>query len=163
MIWRWTSPTVKPGDTAKLDVLRDGDQQSISVAVAQTCRTTARRQRGQRRRRRRARWAWHWPRCRRTCAPSSSLPKGTKGAVVAEVQPGSPAEAAGIQAGDVIVGVGQQGGDLARGRREAPFTRRRKDKDGALALRIIRDGQAAFVAVTLNQTANPAGDDNTAG
>ena len=34
------------------------------------------------------------------------VPDGTKGAVVRGVQPGSPAEPAGLQPGDVIVGVG---------------------------------------------------------
>ena len=68
------------------------------------------------------------------------------------VQPGSPAEAAGLQAGDVIVGVGTHAvtspAEAARAMRTAL-----NGSDHALALRVIRNGQPVFVGVTLgNQT-----------
>jgi serine protease Do len=88
-----------------------------------------------------------------------NLPDGTKGAVVAQVQPGSAADAAGIQAGDVIIGVGNKAVTSPEEAVRAIHAAS-KDKDGALALRIIRDGQAAFVAVTLNQTGNQGSGDN---
>jgi serine protease Do len=74
------------------------------------------------------------------------LADGLRGAVISEVRPGSVAEQAGLQAGDVIVGVG----DKTVGS-PAEASRAIKDslKDGqAVALRIIRDGQPAFVAVS---------------
>jgi serine protease Do len=76
---------------------------------------------------------------------------------VAEVQSGSAAEAAGIQAGDVIVGGGSKAVSSPEDAVKAIHAAA-KDKDGALALRIIRDGQTAFVAVTLNQNGNGNGD-----
>ena len=78
-----------------------------------------------------------------------SLPDGVRGAVIAEVKPGSVAEQAGLQQGDVIVGVG----DLSvSSPNEATHAIRESLKNSqAVALRIIRDGQPAFVAVSPNQ------------
>jgi serine protease Do len=76
------------------------------------------------------------------------VPDGTKGAVVQGVQPGSPAEAAGLQPGDVIVGVGTHAvgspAEAAKAMRTAM-----NGSDHALALRVIRNGQPVFVGVTL--------------
>jgi serine protease Do len=151
---------VKPGDTAKLDVLRNGETQTISVAVARMPNeqtADAGNQSG----------SMPQGKVGVALAPLTpdmrsklDLPDGTKGAVVAQVQPGSPADAAGIQAGDVIIGVGSHAvtspEEAVKAIHEAT-----RDKDAALALRVIRDGQAAFVAVTLNQNGN--GGDNNAG
>ena len=74
------------------------------------------------------------------------LPKSTKGAVVQGVQPGSPAQDAGIRPGDVIVGVGSQ---QVASPEEAVKAIRSGTKDQSLALRILRDGKSAFVAVDM--------------
>jgi serine protease Do len=142
---------VKPGDTAKLNILRNGDQQTVSVTLASMPNESTADAGSQ---------PASQGKVGIALAPLSpdmraklELPDGTKGAVVAQVQPGSAAEAAGIQAGDVIIGVGSKAvaspEEAVRAIHAAT-----KDKDGALALRIIRDGQAAFVAVTLNQNDN---------
>jgi serine protease Do len=77
-----------------------------------------------------------------------NVPDGTKGAVVENVQPGSPAEAAGLQSGDVIVGVGNHAvtspAEAAKAMRNAL-----SGSEHALALRVIRDGQPMFVGVTV--------------
>ena len=79
------------------------------------------------------------------------LPDGMHGAVVERVQPGSPAEAAGLQPGDVIVGVGTHAvtspSEAVREVRSAM-----KGTDHALALRVIRDGKSVFVGVNLDQS-----------
>ena len=75
------------------------------------------------------------------------LPKGTQGAMVREVQPGSPAQAAGIRRGDVIVGVGSQ---PVASPEEAIRAIRRASQNPSLALRILRDGKSAFVAIDLS-------------
>jgi serine protease Do len=74
-------------------------------------------------------------------------PKGTQGAVIRTVEPGSPAEQAGLEAGDVIVGIGKQ---KVTSPSEAASAIRGASKDGAVALRILRNGNSVFVAVNLN-------------
>ena len=65
-----------------------------------------------------------------------NVPDGTKGAVVENVQPGSPAEAAGLQSGEVIVGVGNHAvtspAEAAKAMRNAL-----SGSEHALALRVI--------------------------
>lgn len=73
------------------------------------------------------------------------LPDSQRGAVVGDVQSGSAADQAGLQAGDVIVAVGDRAvtgpADASRAIRDS------LRNSQAVALRIIRDGQPAFVAV----------------
>lgn len=76
------------------------------------------------------------------------LPANANGAVIAGVRPDSPAAEAGLREGDVIIGVaGQDVADVAAtvgAIREAART-----PGSAIALRILRDGRGAFVAVEL--------------
>jgi serine protease Do len=140
--------SVKPGDEAKLQVLRDGDSKSISVKVGNmpNDQTASAEQEGQD----------HHARLGLALAPLSpdlsnqlDVPDGTKGAVVRNVEPGSPAEQAGLQPGDVIVSVG---GKKVSSPADAAKAIRGASKDHAVALRIIRNGQAAFVGVNLDQS-----------
>jgi serine protease Do len=148
---------VKPGDTAKLDILRNGDQQTVSVEVANMPNDATANAGGGAEQPAQGKVGIALAPLSPDVRSKLDLPDGTKGAVVAQVQPGSPAEAAGIQAGDVIIGVGSNKVGSPEEAVKAIHAAT-KGKDGALALRIIRDGQAAFVAVTLNQ-----GGDNNAG
>jgi serine protease Do len=80
------------------------------------------------------------------------LPDGTQGAVVRQVRPDSPAEQAGLQPGDVIVGVGTQ--DVASPSEAVQAMRKALEgKDHSVALRILRNGEPAFVGVTVGQDA----------
>jgi len=145
---------IPPGDAAHLGVLRDGHEQTVDVHVAQLPAEQQVAQRGG--------GSPQAAQNRLGLALGSlspdvvgqlDLPNGTKGAVVTEVRPGSPADQAGIQAGDVIVGVGTHPVtnpvQAANAIRDAE-----RNGDQAVALRIIHDGQPAFVAV------NPSGSDN---
>ena len=76
------------------------------------------------------------------------VPDGTHGVVVRNVEPGSPAEQAGLQAGDVIVGVGDK---QVTSPSDAANAIRGASKDHAVALRIIRNGEPIFVGVNLDQ------------
>jgi serine protease Do len=75
------------------------------------------------------------------------VPDGTDGAVVAQVVPNSPADQAGLQQGDVVLGVNSSNvgspDQAAQAIRQAI-----KTNGNALALRILRNGQPIFVAVT---------------
>ena len=89
------------------------------------------------------------------------LPDNQHGAVITQVKPGSTADQAGLQQGDVITGVGDHEvtsvGDAARAIKEG------LKGDQALALRILRNGEPAFVAVSPAPDAGgkPGNDDDS--
>ncbi|HEY4043713.1 MAG TPA: DegQ family serine endoprotease [Rhodopila sp.] len=146
---------IQPGDEAHLNVLHDGQTRTVDVKVGtlpneQTASNDNQGNEG------------HHARIGLSLAPLSpdmrdqlQVPDGTKGAVVQGVQPGSPAEAAGLQPGDVIVGVGSHPvtspAEAAKAMRNAL-----NSSDHAVALRVLRNGQPVFVGVTV-------GDQNNAG
>jgi len=146
---------IKPGDEVHLQVLHDGQPKDITVKVGQMPneQQTATNEEGQ-----------HGNRAQVGLALSPltpemrdqlDVPEGTKGVVVRGVRPGSPAEQAGLQPGDVIVGVGTQTvaspSEAVRAMRSAL-----NGKDHALALRVIRNGEPVFVGVQTDQS-NDAG------
>lgn len=141
--------SIQPGQDAHLTILHDGKSKDVTVHVGNMPNEqTASNEQGQEE---------HHARVGVALAPLSpdlrnqlDIPDGTKGAVVQQVQPGSPAEAAGLQPGDVIVGVGTQQvtspAEAAKAMRNAL-----SGNDHAMALRVIRNGQPVFVGVTLDQ------------
>jgi serine protease Do len=140
--------SIQPGDQAHLSVLHDGQVKDVSVKVG----TLPNEQTASNENPNSDRHA----QIGLALGPLSpdvrnqlDVPDGTKGAVVQGVQPGSPAEAAGLQPGDVIVGVGTHTvgspAEAARAMRTAL-----NGSSHALALRVIRNGQPVFVGVTLN-------------
>ena len=141
-----TVATVAPGTATKLAVVRDGSARTVEVTLGNLPVQTA------------DAGAAHGGGIGLALAPITpdlrqqlDLPDEAHGAVVAQVKPGSPAEQAGLRAGDVVVGVGQATVSGPRDAADAIRTAARSNQP--LALRIIRDGQPAFVAVT------PEGDD----
>jgi serine protease Do len=136
----------KPGSEAKLDIVRDGQEQSVTATLASLpgeaggTTTVGSAEQGH-------------PSVGLALAPLSpevrsqlDLSQDTHGAVVTGVRPGSPAEQAGIQEGDVIIGVGDQGVNSP----EQVVRAIRSAKGDAIALRIMRGGQTEYVAVNLN-------------
>lgn len=138
---------VAPGDEAKLQVMRDGDMRTVTVKVGQlpTEAVASNEQAHHEQARVGVALAPLSPQLR----DQLDVPSGTSGAVVRQVEPGSPAEQAGIQAGDVIVSVS---GKKVTSPSEAASAMRGASKDHALALRIIRNGEPRFVGVDLNQS-----------
>jgi serine protease Do len=143
----------KPGTEAKVEIIRDGSPQTVTVALAALPGENA------------APASEHQGHGGLGLALASlspdvrgqlDLPPHTRGAVVTEVRPGSPAEQAGIQQGDVIVGVGTQAVTSPEQAVRAIRESEGKGKGDAVALRILRDGQTAFVAV--NPNANTGND-----
>jgi serine protease Do len=143
---------VAPGEQAHLTVLHDGQPKQVDVKVGtlpneQTASTDNEN-------------SEHRAQVGLALAPLSpdmrdqlDVPDGTKGAVVRGVQPGSPADAAGLQPGDIIVGVGDKPvtspAEAAHAMRTAI-----NGSDHAMALRIIRNGQPVFVGVTMGDQQN---------
>ncbi len=81
------------------------------------------------------------------------LPQDAMGAVVAAVQPGSPADQAGMQPGDVITAVGQ---NTVNSPAAAVRALRAAEHAGKpIALRLLRNGHAAYIA--LNPVQKKAG------
>jgi serine protease Do len=138
---------IAPGDEAHLSVLHDGQVKDVSLKVGTlpNDQTASNDNQG----------GEHHAQIGLALAPLTpdvrnqlDVPDGTRGALVQGVQPGSPAEAAGLQPGDVIVGVGTHTvgspAEAARAMRSAL-----NGSSHALALRVIRNGQPVFVGVTL--------------
>ena len=141
-----TIGSAKPGDKVKLEVFHDGASRSVTFILAEmpadqkiadASDSTERR-----------------AKVGLALAPLSpevrgqlDLPKATRGAVVEQVQAGSPAHEAGIRPGDVIVGVGSQ---AVTSPEDAVKAIRSASKDPSMALRILRDGKSAFVAIDLS-------------
>ncbi|MDE2515072.1 MAG: Do family serine endopeptidase [Rhodospirillales bacterium] len=136
---------VKPGDTAKIEYLRDGAAHTVDIHVAQLPEHIAT-----------ANSATHeHGRIGLALAPITpqlrgqlGLPRDASGAVVRGVQPNSPADMAGIQQGDVIVGVGTEAVH-SPGEAASAIAKAESGPNHAVALRILRNGQPAFVAIEL--------------
>ncbi|HEX2941695.1 MAG TPA: DegQ family serine endoprotease [Rhodopila sp.] len=142
---------VQPGDEAHLTIMRNGESKDVSLKVGQlpSEQMASNNESGM---------GEHHGRIGLALAPLSpdlrnqlDVPDGTQGAVVRNVRPGSPAEAAGLQPGDVIVGVGTQQvnspSEAAKAMRTAM-----NGNNHAMALRVIRNGQPVFVGVTLDHS-----------
>ena len=78
-----------------------------------------------------------------------NLPDNATGAVVTAVTPNSPADIAQLQPGDLLVGVGPANVNSPSDAVNA-IAAARKSGNGAVALRIIRQGQALFVGIDLS-------------
>jgi serine protease Do len=142
--------SLKPGSDAHLSVLRDGQAKdfTLTVGTQPSERTASNEMTGGQQ---------HGEQVGLALAPLSpqmrdqlNIPGDATGVVVQQVKPGSPAEKAGLQAGDVIDGVGTKkvtSVDEAAHAIHAAIN----GKDHAVALRVMRDGQAMFVGVTLGQ------------
>lgn len=134
---------LKPGDNATIAVLRDGNTTDLKADIASLPDDQATQQ---------ANAGPSEHNIGVALAPLSpelrdqlNLPENTRGAVVAEVRPGSPAQMAGLQQGDLVVGVGVKSVSNAN---EAASSIRSARRDGkAVALRVLRDGQPRFVAI----------------
>ena len=133
---------LKPGSEAKIGLLRDGAAQTVTAEIT-TMKTTAAagpEKSGT-------------PTIGLALAPLTpearqqfDVPAKTKGAVVANVEQGSAAERAGLRTGDVLIGVGSKPvaspEDAVAAIRDA-----RQGGADSVALRVLRDGRTAFVAV----------------
>jgi serine protease Do len=76
------------------------------------------------------------------------LPTNTRGVVISDLDPDSPAAQAGLQPGDVIQSINRQPVTSI-----ADFNRFAAQATGEVLLRVNRQGNAAFVAIS------PGGDD----
>ena len=142
---------MKPGEDAQLGVLRNGQTQTVDVKLGtrpnEQQMASLEGSGGS---------AEHGPHIGLSLAPLTpqdrdqlNLPSGTHGAVISGVEPGSPADAAGLQQGDVVLGVGHQPvnspSDVIAAIGHA------REGNHPVALRVLRNGHAQFVVVSPDQ------------
>jgi serine protease Do len=124
----------RPGDTIQLEVLRDGKVMNIPVtlesmgASGKNSSETGEHGKG--------RWGLSLGDLNQDARDQLQLPSNVQGAVVEDVQPGSPADNAGLQRGDVILEVNRHAEHSAA--------------DVAHALSNVPNGQDALVLVWSN-------------
>jgi len=136
--------SVKPGDEAALDLVRDGKSQTLMVKVgalpndetADAGTAPAHP----------AQLGLALGAITPEARDQLNLPREAHGVLVTGVRPGSPADQAGLQQGDVIVAVGNHAvenpGQAVHDMRQAV-----DGSNHAVALRVVRNGQAVFVAI----------------
>ena len=143
---------ISPGDYATLSVLRDGKTQAITAKVTSLPDQTADGSQPDNNATPQVGLALQalTPDVRQQLG----IPSRIQGAVVAQVQPGSPADQAGIQSGDVLIGVGTHpvGSPEGAARAIRAATAKSGSNGTSLALRVLRNGQTAFVALDLGGT-----------
>jgi serine protease Do len=124
----------RPGDTIHLEVVRDGNTVSIPVTLeamgAATGSAASGTEHGK------GRWGLSLGDLTPAARDQMQIPSDVRGAVVEDVQPGSPSDNAGLQRGDVIVEVNRHSQQSAA--------------DVAQALSNVLKGQDALVLVWSN-------------
>ena len=141
----------KPGSTVPLRILRDRQEQTLSVTVEELnleAETTAPRADngagGNDPQETTSGFGVTLGNITPDIAQRLRLDRGADGAVVTDVESGSPAMRAGLAAGDVIVRVGRQTVKTAA---EASRELGRITSGATAFLRVLRNGQETFVAV----------------
>ncbi len=142
---RFRIASLRPGETARLQVLRDGQRRDVNVKLGERPESEQ-----------------ETPTSPEGSPSSSSvlgiqvqdltpeireqlqLPAGTQGAVVAAVQPGSPAGDAGLTEGDVIQEVNRKPVHNVQELRQALSS---SSKDQPVLLLINRGGNTTYVAI----------------
>jgi len=132
------------GSQQQVTVLRDGQDKTLTVAVAAQPDQDATVQ---------AASTGQGPKLDLALAPLNdearqemNLPPSQKGVVIAKVKQDSPAQMAGLQAGDILEAVGNQA--VTSPQQAVTALRAGTQKSGAVALRVMRDGDQAFVALS---------------
>ena len=124
----------RPGTTLQLEVLRDGKTMNLPVTLEAMGGSTA--DSGSNSEHGKGRWGLSLGDLNQDARDQLQLPGNVHGAVVEEVQPGSPADNAGLQRGDVIIEVNRHPEQSAA--------------DVAHALSNVPSGQDALVLVWSN-------------
>ena len=142
--------SIKPGSSAKVEVLRNGNPETFTVSIGTLPNEKVARgtPQGEEQDSGQAKVGLALQPITPELREQLDLPSQTKGAVVAQVAPGSPAEQAGIQAGDVVVSVGTK--SVSSPEEAASAIKDAARRHHALALRVMRNGQAVFVALDLS-------------
>ena len=139
---------VHPGSDTPLTVVRDGETKTVTASIKELRDTGSNQVASAESDHGRALGLQLAPLDSRA-RDALNLPADQHGVVVAGVRPDSPAATSGLQTGDVLEAVGNHAVTTPR---EATDALKAAEKQGgAVALRVMRDGQNAFVALSLPQ------------
>jgi serine protease Do len=142
---------ISPGDQATLDIVRNGNEQAVPVQIAQLKPKLASNQQQSPPNLNQGGVGLALAPLTPDLRSQLGVPDGTDGAVVADVRPNSPADQAGIEQGDVVLGVNSS--SIGSPNQAASAIHKAlHDNSGAVALRILRQGQPIFVAITPDKT-----------
>jgi serine protease Do len=142
---------ISPGDQATLDIVRNGNEQAVPVQIAQLKPKLASNQHPSQPNLNQGGVGLALAPLTPDLRSQLGVPDGTDGAVVADVRPNSPADQAGIEQGDVVLGVNSS--SIGSPNQAASAIHKAlHDNSGAVALRILRQGQPIFVAITPDKT-----------
>ncbi len=139
-----TVAAAKPGEATEVAVLRGGAARTLRVQVAAMPEQQAKTEEGPAGASEQG-IGLALSRLSPQVRSRLELPESAQGALVTDVQPGSPAQRAGLRQGDVVTGVGARS---VTSPEEAAASIRAAAREGkGLALRVLRDAQARYVAV----------------
>ena len=136
--------TVKPGTKTEIEVWRDGERETLEVAMGRSPSDPVA-----------ARAETHEKKARLGIALAELTPESrgrfridenVAGGLVVKVDPAGPAAAKGLRPGDVIIGIGRRPVDDVDGAMRA-IEAAKKDGRGNILLRVARGGDSTFVAV----------------
>jgi serine protease Do len=147
-----TVAAVAPGMDVRMQILRDGQDRQVDVKVGEQPAEKTAQARPAADRDSHSKLGLALGPLTPDTRDQLQVPDGQEGALVRSVQSGSPAEEAGLRPGDVIVGVGNQSVTSPSEATKA-IGSALDGKDHAVALRVLRDGEIAFVGVALEQSA----------
>jgi serine protease Do len=141
---------LKPGAQVELSVVRDGTSRTMNATIAtkQDGQTADSNSDGGGQ----ARIGLALQSLTPDLRDQLEVPEQTRGAVVTQVEPGSPAQQAGLRPGDVVVGVGTH--SVSSAEEAVSAIHSAAAAHHAVALRIMRNGHAAFVAVDMSKNSN---------
>lgn len=150
---------ITPGTDATLTVLRNGVSKDLTVHIVNQSTANSASSAGA---------GAHGEKIGVSLQPLTSdirqqlgLDHSVHGVVVSDVQPGSPADQAGLRPGDLIQAVGEQAVETPSATVSAVSAALKARH--AVMLRILRDGQSLFVAVSLDGNSDnnaPSSDDD---
>jgi len=142
----------KPGTTVPMRVVRDRQERTLNVTVEEldleaetTAQRTDNRDNGNGPEETTSGFGLTLGNITADVRQRLRLDRGVQGAVVTDVEPGSPAARSGLAPGDVIVRVGRETVETAA---DASRELGRIASGGTAFLRVLRSGQETFVAVT---------------
>jgi serine protease Do len=142
---------ISPGEQATLDIVRNGDEQAVPVQIAQLKPQVASNSQPNQPNLNQGGVGLALAPLTPDLRSQLGVPDGTDGAVVADVTPNSPADQAGIEQGDVVLGVNSTSIGSPNQAASAIHNALHANS-GAVALRILRQGQPIFVAITPDKT-----------